>query len=74
MTILAVAFVGVGLGLAILLGGLRWRRDRWDYRYVEQIQILRSDTPLDLPAVKPLKGRVVKRKRAAAVLRMTRKA
>ena len=42
---------------------LRWFRD-WFTRepegiYVQQIQVLKSDKPLDLPAIRPLKARKV---------------
>lgn len=63
-----VVTIAAGVGLILVLERVRRYRDRWDGRYTEQIQILKSDTPLDLPAVKPLQARVVvkQRKRRAA--------
>ena len=52
--------------VALVLGGVILRAlDAWRKRreyddgpahYVEQIQVLKADKPLDLPAIRPLKG------------------
>lgn len=43
----------------------QFERDWPEGSYREQIQVLKSDVPLPLPSVKPLKGRVVKHKKSA---------
>jgi len=51
--------------LVLVLGGVRWlaylvKRRRRDQAadYVQRIQVLKSDSPLALPAIKPLQGRI----------------
>ena len=49
-----------GLLLIVVLELVKRHLHRWDGRYVKQIQVLKAETPLQLPAVRPLKGRFVR--------------
>ena len=43
----------------VMLNRIWWWYQRQQGAYVQQIQILAPDKPLDLPAVKPLKARKI---------------
>ena len=59
---LPLSLIG-GLGLMAVLDRVRRHRDRWDGRYMTQIQVLKTDNPLVLPAVKKLEACVVRKQR-----------
>lgn len=60
-----VPVVGIGALVALEAWRRQYARDH-AADYVERISVLKSETPLVLPAVKKLEGRIVPKKRRRA--------